>query len=82
MPFGQCQQLAELAAKAGADLEKAAVQDTKNRKTENKKTEKAKANTKKSPKTGDTSNAIFWIAMSALAAGGIMGLLFFRKKQI
>ena len=64
------------------DEKKTAAKDTKNRKTENKKTEKAKANTKKSPKTGDTSNAIFWIAMSALAAGGIMGLLFFRKKQI
>ena len=64
------------------DEKKTAAKDTKNKKTENKKTEKAKANTKKSPKTGDTSNAIFWIAMSALAAGGIMGLLFFRKKQI
>ncbi len=52
------------------------------KKTENKKTEKAKTNAKKSPKTGDTSDAIVWIAMSALAAGGIMGLLFFRKKQI
>ena len=64
------------------DEKKTAAKDTKNKKTENKKTEKAKANTKKSPKTGDTSNAIFWIAMSTLAAGGIMGLLFFRKKQI
>ena len=64
------------------DEKKTAAKDTKNKKTENKKTEKAKANTQKSPKTGDTSNAIFWIAMSALAAGGIMGLLFFRKKQI
>ncbi|MBQ8052827.1 MAG: LPXTG cell wall anchor domain-containing protein [Lachnospiraceae bacterium] len=64
------------------DEKKTAAKDTKNKKTENKKTEKAKANTQKSPKTGDTSNAIFWIAMSTLAAGGIMGLLFFRKKQI
>lgn len=64
------------------DEKKTAVKDTKNKKTESKKTEKAKTNDKKSPKTGDTSDAIVWIAVSALAAGGILGLLFFRKKQI
>jgi len=64
------------------DEKKTAVKDAKNKKTESKKTEKAKTNDKKSPKTGDTSDAIVWIAVSALAAGGILGLLFFRKKQI
>lgn len=64
------------------DEKKTAVKDSKNKKTESKKTEKAKTNDKKSPKTGDTSDAIVWIAVSALAAGGILGLLFFRKKQI
>ena len=64
------------------DEKKTAAKNTEKKKTETKKTEKAKTNNKKSPKTGDTSDAIVWIAMSALAAGGIMGLLFFRKKQI
>lgn len=64
------------------DEKKTAFKDSKNKKTESKKTEKAKTNDKKSPKTGDTSDAIVWIAVSALAAGGILGLLFFRKKQI
>ena len=50
------------------------------KKESSKKKEKAKTNDKKSPKTGDTSNMVIWIATSLLAVGGIIVLLAFRRR--
>ena len=50
------------------------------KKEDSKKKEKAKSNTNKSPKTGDTSNMVMWIATSLLAVGGIIVLLVFRRR--
>ena len=50
------------------------------KKESSKKKEKAKTNDKKSPKTGDTSNMVIWIATSLLAVGGIIVLLLFRRR--
>ena len=48
--------------------------------TDSKKTDKSKTNGKKSPKTGDTANMVIWLTMGALAAGGIIVLLVFRRR--
>ena len=48
--------------------------------TDSKKTDKSKTNGKKSPKTGDTANMVIWLTMGALAAGGIIVLLIFRRR--
>lgn len=51
------------------------------KKDKDKTKEKAKKETsRKSPKTGDEQNAFIWIVMSLLAVGGMIGLVFTRRR--